>query len=61
MRTVSGDNIEQVDSSVPLAKISNRMRENQGIPERKFDLLGSPCSRSGVNGNLSNFGLTPLS
>lgn len=61
MRTVSGDKIKQMDCSVPLAKISNGMRENQGTPERKFHLLRSPSSRSEVNGNLSNFDLIPLS
>lgn len=60
MRTVSGDEIEQMDCSVPPAKISNGMRENQRIPERKFHLLGSPSSRSEINGNLSHFDLVPL-
>lgn len=61
MRKFWGDKIEQMDCSVPLAKISKRTRENQGIPERKSHLLRSPSSRSKVNGNLSNFDLIPLS
>lgn len=60
MRTASGDKIEQMDCSIPLAKISNRMRENQGVPKRKFNLLESPSSRSEINGHLSNFDVVPL-
>ena len=49
-----------MDCSIPPAKVSDEMRENQGVPKRKCNLLGSPPSRSEISGNLSNFDAVPL-
>lgn len=39
---------------------ANGMRENQGVPKRTCNMLGSPFSRSELHGNLSNFCVVSL-